>query len=342
MKRILNTLIVFILCLLLGTVLFNTLFSSETSYQRNEQTRIDEKVVDVAVTQPALAPLTKKEWSQPKPTESNITQQAELYESWCFAPKDLSEDAQIQLEMLLSNWHEQTGYAQVKDVSNQIQSEEFYPNNHWVAPYEDYSDEKLEELAKGDDIWAKVAYVQRFIIPTPDTQRDVALELIVKGASHFAFSYIVLKEVSAAKTAFGVDNDVSQYIEHLVNAIAFAMVGVDEHIFSGLDAYLAVTKGGMDFVEGAPQPAAIMQDIADLVRQRYSAITLDIARQRSEKNIQVMPPSKPVQQSFTVTTEITLNRYQEGLSDLATLGISNTNYLTPTPCHNRFKALQGD
>ncbi|MCL1050087.1 hypothetical protein L2755_10675 [Shewanella abyssi] len=250
-------------------------------------------------------------------------------EEWCLANIELDPNDILLAESQVEDWNEYQGRASAKSYNAMDFDDESYPNNSFVASYQELPIEQLELLASGGDKWAMVTLLQSSYGNTKLID-EIANKLLVQGASYYALEYLVIRTLSTAKTNFRRTGDVQEATEHLVNALVYAQWGVDHYNVGGLTPYLAITS--RDPFEGHIEANMLLVNSNEKVKQRYQALSKWIEGEQEKLGIIVQVPPKAAINDFAGTIAILRSMHPNRMTFISELGITDSDRFNTTPC----------
>jgi hypothetical protein len=258
-------------------------------------------------------------------------------DDWCIASDDLNEADFEYAKALEEDWHQYIGRAFAKNSGGAIYHDDtHYPNNTSVASYQELPIEELQQRALDGDKWAMVAFIQNWY-GDQDIKKEVAHELLVLGASYHAIEYFIMEELVAAKASFRRGEQVEKSTEHLVNAIAYVMLGLRDYNLSALTAYVSNISQDEIFQEYL-NPTSLLGNAQGDIRARYIELTKSINQTRQEQSIVVERPPVAVKRLFEQRLAGYQFREGEVMDYLQSLQVTSDVDLNYTSCTKTYMA----
>lgn len=260
-------------------------------------------------------------------------------DEWCVAEQELSQSDLVYANLEYQEWQVQIGKASIKAGEAIYLDNTNYPNNEYVAPYQEMALHELQELANEGDTWAMVTLVQSW--KADDVlKRDIARKLIVQGNTHYAIEYLVTSELAAAKSSYRSSGDLNASKEHIINAVSYVIFGLDNFSDGGLIAY-AGNISMDELFKGPLNPSFILASSKDEIQSSYSKLVESIEKERIDRQVYVASPPKSVMSFFQKDLAVIRSSLGSGntIDFLAELDVATNVTLEKTPCVEKHLAL---
>lgn len=255
-----------------------------------------------------------------------------LNDEWCLPFEQLDRRDQRFVAQLQQDWNEYSGvsYYNMDDIG--YGDEIFDLTNFYIEPYKDLPVDDLETLALEGNKWAMVAYLQvaRFVTIT-DEQRQVAHQLMVIGASYHAVGFLIIDELVLAKAIFRKTKNHNLARKHLINAVAYALIGIDSYHISALTAYVSNISSDETF-KLRLNPEFLLADAQEEITARYIELTEEFKKKREEQLIAVKEPPEAIRKLFAIDLAGYQMRHGKILSELQRVNVTNKVNLNETEC----------
>ncbi|ACJ30313.1 hypothetical protein swp_3623 [Shewanella piezotolerans WP3] len=254
-------------------------------------------------------------------------------DAWCNAVKELSPEDIILAESQVADWDEYQGRASMKSASEINLDDANHPNNSFVVSYQELPKAELKELASAGDKWAMVTLVQE-AYGDKEFKYQIAKQLLVEGASYYALEYLVIQELSAAKSSYRRSGDTKEATDHIISALTYAFWGVENYNIAGLSTYLGVSSRG--YFDGYIGPDVVLAHSSELVKQRYNQLSTWVESEREILGITASQPSKGAINNFALNVAIRRNMHPERVEHLSEFNVTENDRLSSTPCVSEF------
>ncbi|SEA09735.1 hypothetical protein [Alkalimonas amylolytica] len=168
-------------------------------------------------------------------TVSNGPDKMAYDDNWCIAVTDLNQQDIAYFQQELEDWNIARGRI-IPAIHDGMGGMHLPDSSQYIAPYMEASYDAVWQQIKDDNEFAMVAalYRQDFDV---ESQRQIALRLVVKGHTSTALSHLVRIELVNAKTMYERASQVNKDAEqHLYQAMAYTVYGIKH---SDLDAALS-------------------------------------------------------------------------------------------------------
>ena len=261
-----------------------------------------------------------------------INKKKSLNDDWCNAKEELSLDDFNYITAEYNDWQIHLGKARIKDDYFIGFNDDglVLPNNEYVESYQELSVDKLEERAFEGDKWAMVAFLQKGTFNQRKKKTEIANRLLVQGASYYAINSLVINELVFAKANYR-RNEQEKTVEHMVNVVAYIMLGLKDYNESGLNTYLAAMTQDEQFL-GPLAPSLVLADSEDDIKARYLELKHSINQTREELGISVPRPPAGIKPLFN--NHLVAVRYgsEDAVQFLNDMKITPEVDLELTPC----------
>ncbi|WP_284217068.1 hypothetical protein [Agaribacter marinus] len=300
----------------------------------NANMRLDSKISDTSYAANSAIGNNINTQSESRENQDVSVEKTEYEIGWCFPDEDLGQSDHDFMKQLVADWSEYTGRAYAKSTAVIFEDNYHFENNEFVSPYQELSEEELESRAKGDDKWAKIAFIQLGSFFQIDSMRHVANELLVSGASYHALNFLIRDKLVSAKAAYRKTKDVKLSREHLIDAVAYLFIALEDYNDLALVTYVANVSSD-ELLSEQLNPQWLLQGFDDEISQRYKELTDNIARKRENNGIDVERAPPEVKQLFS---RVLASFYRsdrnviEQLNDFKTISSAD---LSVSPCTER-------
>jgi hypothetical protein len=279
-------------------------------------------------------PKNKKELGI-KVLEIKDERKKEIHQNWCSASKDVIIEDRILIEDSVSDWDARIGKAYVGFNAEIHQDDFFYPDNYFLAPYQEMGLDELERSANLNDKWAMVTFIQMATYKEHKKALHFANELLIQGAVHHALEYLVKSELILAKNNLR-KNDLNSASNNVANAIAYSILGLEEYSEGGLKAYLAIIGRDKE-LKDIFQSLRFLKERSSLIKKAYNKVSLKLSDERESRSIFLEQAPDLVKKYFnTNLAAVTLNKEKE-LDLLNELNTSNTLSKADTKCVDKLR-----
>ncbi|MDC8831302.1 hypothetical protein [Alteromonas gilva] len=223
-----------------------------------------------------------------------------LEDDWCVPSEQLSDKNKLFLAAIQQDWNEAQGvaYANMPDVGY---GDEIYDlSSAYITPYLEMDIHKLESLALRGEKWPMIAYLQRAkALSRRPIERKVANELLVSGATYHAIEFLVKDELVQAKSSYRKTKKIENSKKHLVNAVAYTMLGLQNYNTSALTAYVGnVSRDEM--LSTILNPSLILNESDDEITERFAEITKELHLAREANNIYLPETPDEIKKLFAL------------------------------------------
>lgn len=223
-----------------------------------------------------------------------------LEDDWCFPSEQLSDKDRLYLATKQQDWNQSQGvaYANLPEIGYGDEINDLSAAH--IEPYLEMEINKLESLALDGVKWAMVAYLQRAKpLSSRPTEREVANELLITGATYHAVEYLIIDELAQAKSIFRKTKNSKDSKKHLVNAVAYTMLGLQNYNLSALTAYIGNVSRDEMF-RNVLNPSTILYNSEDKINMRFSDITRELRLAREDKNIYLPETPNEIKKLFAL------------------------------------------
>ncbi|MCL1137590.1 hypothetical protein [Shewanella pneumatophori] len=301
-------------------MIFNSLTSKAVNFEQTKNDDYEEQVLTESINTQSVA--AKKSTA----AEAAIKR---FDSGWCVEDLELSSADRLLAESQIEDWDEYRGRARVKTASSINLDDADYPNNFFVAPYQELAISELEALAMSGDKWAMVTLVQ---VSQGDLnlKHKVAKQLLIQGASYYALEYLVIEALSAAKNSYRQTGNIEQSHEHIIDALSYVYFGLNTYSTAALTPYLAITSSGY-YKENISSYIDI-KGLQPQIEGRYLALSNKVKRDQNNLSIQTAQPSRAIKNEFYRSIAIHELSYDKVLAEIAFSPIGDTASIMSAPC----------
>ncbi|GLR70789.1 hypothetical protein [Agaribacter marinus] len=241
----------------------------------------------------------------------------DLEDAWCIPSDDLRIEDQDFVAALQNDWMEYSGVAYIKQNDAVYDDDQNHPNNVFVAPYQEMPIEEIKDLTLLGDKWAMIAFLQKSTMDYRDEQYAAAMNLLAIGASYHAIEYLIISELASAKTSFRRTKTLDKSREHMINAVAYTIYGLNELNISALTAY-AGNISQDELFQGVLNPSLTLADAQGDISIRYETLLRDIKEARQAQGISPQDPPEEVKKLFARDIASFKFRRKEAMEQLYT------------------------
>ena len=308
-------------------------------YDNNTQKRLQkgETKADTAIPQNIAKPHDQTEDTKSDHYVVSGVKKA-FDENWCVASDELNETDFNYALTLEQEWLQYIGRASAKTTGKAIYHDDtFYPDNAFVASYQELPIEELEGLAFDGDKWAMIAFVQRASFLERDKATEISNRLLVSGASYHAVEYLILNELASASSSYKLTNKFDKAAEHMVNAVAYTMIGIKDYHPSALSSYIS-NVSDKELFEGVIDPSFLLEGKQDKVREKYLELVESIEQERERQLIDIQSPPEAVKRLFEQRLANYRFRHGDIINSLQSLKVTPEVDFNPTPCTKTYMA----
>ncbi|MGZ9898006.1 hypothetical protein [Shewanella gaetbuli] len=279
--------------------------------------------------------------STPKPANlqvqvKDVSQLKKYSDDWCIADIELNEEDLRYANDQVNDWNVFQGKARIKSPNSSYAEEVGYPNNNLIISYEELPLEELRELAVNGDKWAMVAYVQN---PFADnkTKDEIAKELLIIGASHYALEQLVLSSISSAKTSYRKAGEVNQEtLDHIVEAVKYVYWGAQNYNFGGVGPF--ISNVSREPLKSNLPMELLLPLMGDKIKSSYQELASWVDIERQERGINIPDVSKAVKNEYAKNLAIRKQLSSNEIKLLSKLDITTDNVFGNSYCVTQYLA----